>query len=222
MQMSLWKSQILFVFLSHPLSLLMVQEDEYEWGSSSILEALPSITSQQRRLALAAMRWRKALQGSSEDEVQTCFRRARNHPPSWCLRWTFSLKEHCCFSGSLRWMDCDAEHRPEQRIGLQTVAAVWRGKGSSLLFFYQPHPIIFSCYWRVKPANWSFFRHEISNNNAVSFKPKSKKNVCAVFRVVWLKKDRKKPGNLDLFIVFTWRHTWSDAAEEKRMGAVGR
>ncbi|KAM6900354.1 DNA topoisomerase 2-binding protein 1 [Xenentodon cancila] len=43
-----------------------VQEDEYEWGSSTILDALPSITSQQRRLALAAMRWRKALQGSSE------------------------------------------------------------------------------------------------------------------------------------------------------------
>ncbi|XP_042255809.1 DNA topoisomerase 2-binding protein 1 [Thunnus maccoyii] len=40
-----------------------IQEDEYEWGSSSILDALPSITSQQRRLASAAMRWRKALQG---------------------------------------------------------------------------------------------------------------------------------------------------------------
>uniref|UniRef100_A0A3P9NDX8 DNA topoisomerase II binding protein 1 n=1 Tax=Poecilia reticulata TaxID=8081 RepID=A0A3P9NDX8_POERE len=34
----------------------------------SILEALPSITSQQKRLALAAMRWRKALQGSSEHD----------------------------------------------------------------------------------------------------------------------------------------------------------
>ncbi|XP_076577611.1 DNA topoisomerase 2-binding protein 1 [Chaetodon auriga] len=43
-----------------------IQEDEYEWGSSSILDALPSITSQQRRLALAAMRWRKSLQGRSE------------------------------------------------------------------------------------------------------------------------------------------------------------
>uniref|UniRef100_A0A8D0CVV7 DNA topoisomerase II binding protein 1 n=1 Tax=Sander lucioperca TaxID=283035 RepID=A0A8D0CVV7_SANLU len=43
-----------------------IQEDEYEWGSSSILDALPSITSQQRRLALAAMRWRKTLQGCSE------------------------------------------------------------------------------------------------------------------------------------------------------------
>ncbi|KAM7369735.1 hypothetical protein PAMP_011036 [Pampus punctatissimus] len=43
-----------------------IQEDEYEWGSSSILDALPSITSQQRRLASAAMRWRKALQGRSD------------------------------------------------------------------------------------------------------------------------------------------------------------
>lgn len=47
----------------------MLQEEEYEWGSSSILDALPSITSQQRRLALAAMRWRKALQGRSKEEV---------------------------------------------------------------------------------------------------------------------------------------------------------
>uniref|UniRef100_A0A8C2XMB7 DNA topoisomerase II binding protein 1 n=1 Tax=Cyclopterus lumpus TaxID=8103 RepID=A0A8C2XMB7_CYCLU len=46
-----------------------IQEDEYEWGSSSILDALPSITSQQRRLALAAMRWRKTLQGRSEQGV---------------------------------------------------------------------------------------------------------------------------------------------------------
>ncbi|KAM3860352.1 DNA topoisomerase 2-binding protein 1 [Diretmus argenteus] len=45
-----------------------IQEDEYEWGSSSILDALPSITSQQKRLALAAMRWRKALHGRSEQE----------------------------------------------------------------------------------------------------------------------------------------------------------
>ncbi|XP_049913145.1 DNA topoisomerase 2-binding protein 1 [Epinephelus moara] len=43
-----------------------IPEEEYEWGSGSILDALPSITSQQRRLALAAMRWRKALQGHSE------------------------------------------------------------------------------------------------------------------------------------------------------------
>ncbi|KAM4718821.1 DNA topoisomerase 2-binding protein 1 isoform 2-T2 [Anableps anableps] len=45
-----------------------LEEDDYEWGSSSILDALPSITSQQRRLALAAMRWRKALKGGSEHD----------------------------------------------------------------------------------------------------------------------------------------------------------
>lgn len=45
------------------------QEGEYEWGNSSILDALPSITSQQRRLALAAMRWRKSLQGRSKEGV---------------------------------------------------------------------------------------------------------------------------------------------------------
>lgn len=50
--------------------MFVLQEDEYEWGSSSILDALPSITTQQRRLALAAMRWRKTLQGSrTEHEV---------------------------------------------------------------------------------------------------------------------------------------------------------
>ncbi|TNM96509.1 hypothetical protein fugu_016170 [Takifugu bimaculatus] len=45
-----------------------IQEDEYEWGSSSILDALPSITSQQRRLASAAMRWRRTLRGSSSED----------------------------------------------------------------------------------------------------------------------------------------------------------
>ncbi|XP_077410568.1 DNA topoisomerase 2-binding protein 1 isoform X2 [Vanacampus margaritifer] len=45
-----------------------IPEEDYEWGSSSILDALPSISSQQRRLALAAMRWRKALRGSSKQE----------------------------------------------------------------------------------------------------------------------------------------------------------
>ncbi|XP_062335902.1 DNA topoisomerase 2-binding protein 1 isoform X2 [Osmerus eperlanus] len=39
-----------------------IQEEAYEWGSSSILEALPSVTSQQRRLALAGLRWRRSLQ----------------------------------------------------------------------------------------------------------------------------------------------------------------
>ncbi|CAB1349570.1 unnamed protein product [Coregonus sp. 'balchen'] len=45
-----------------------IQEDAYEWGSSSILDALPSISSQQKRLALAAMRWRRNLQEHNDLE----------------------------------------------------------------------------------------------------------------------------------------------------------
>ncbi|KAM9826812.1 DNA topoisomerase 2-binding protein 1 [Neosynchiropus ocellatus] len=45
-----------------------IQEEDYEWGSSSILDALPSISTQQKRLALAAMRWRRALMGRSGAE----------------------------------------------------------------------------------------------------------------------------------------------------------
>ncbi|XP_048190944.1 DNA topoisomerase 2-binding protein 1 [Perognathus longimembris pacificus] len=39
-----------------------VQEEDYEWGSSGILDAVGSVTEQQRRLARAAVRWRKAIQ----------------------------------------------------------------------------------------------------------------------------------------------------------------
>lgn len=49
--------------------LSVFQEEEYEWGSSCILDALPSITSQQRRLALAGMRWRKTLQAQTKQGV---------------------------------------------------------------------------------------------------------------------------------------------------------
>ncbi|XP_064025913.1 DNA topoisomerase 2-binding protein 1 isoform X1 [Pogoniulus pusillus] len=38
-----------------------VQEEDYEWGSSSILNALPGIHVNQKKLALAAMRWRKRI-----------------------------------------------------------------------------------------------------------------------------------------------------------------
>uniref|UniRef100_A0A8C4RPF1 DNA topoisomerase II binding protein 1 n=2 Tax=Erpetoichthys calabaricus TaxID=27687 RepID=A0A8C4RPF1_ERPCA len=49
-----------------------IEENDYEWGSSCILDALSGINIQQRRLALAAMRWRKCLQsrninGSNEE-----------------------------------------------------------------------------------------------------------------------------------------------------------
>ncbi|KAG8442840.1 hypothetical protein GDO86_011596 [Hymenochirus boettgeri] len=39
-----------------------LQEDDYEWGCTSILNALSSINPQQKMLAEAAMRWRKKLQ----------------------------------------------------------------------------------------------------------------------------------------------------------------
>ncbi|XP_059018624.1 DNA topoisomerase 2-binding protein 1 isoform X3 [Mustela lutreola] len=46
-----------------------VLEEDYEWGSSSILDVLTGINVQQRRLALAAMRWRKKLQQRQESGI---------------------------------------------------------------------------------------------------------------------------------------------------------
>ncbi|XP_031201771.1 DNA topoisomerase 2-binding protein 1 isoform X1 [Mastomys coucha] len=43
-----------------------VREEDYEWGSSSILDVLPAVTEHQQKLALAAMRWRKRIQQSQE------------------------------------------------------------------------------------------------------------------------------------------------------------
>ncbi|KAK3541594.1 hypothetical protein QTP86_033095 [Hemibagrus guttatus] len=45
-----------------------IPEEDYEWGSQSILDVLPSINSQQKRLALAALRWRKSLQGCKDKD----------------------------------------------------------------------------------------------------------------------------------------------------------
>ncbi|XP_078055061.1 DNA topoisomerase 2-binding protein 1 [Mustelus asterias] len=39
-----------------------IQEENYEWGSCSILDVLPGISVQQKKLAVAAMRWRKNLE----------------------------------------------------------------------------------------------------------------------------------------------------------------
>lgn len=71
-----WMLCMIFYYeqLSHVPVVCFFQEEDYEWGSQSILDALPTINSQQRRLALAAMRWRKSLQGHTDKEVQTsCF-----------------------------------------------------------------------------------------------------------------------------------------------------
>ncbi|KAM3928055.1 DNA topoisomerase 2-binding protein 1 [Leptodactylus fuscus] len=44
-----------------------LKEDDYEWGSALVLNALSGINPQQRVLAQAAMRWRKKLQRIKED-----------------------------------------------------------------------------------------------------------------------------------------------------------
>ncbi|XP_014645010.1 PREDICTED: DNA topoisomerase 2-binding protein 1 isoform X3 [Ceratotherium simum simum] len=46
-----------------------VPEEDYEWGSSCILDVLTGINVQQRRLAIAAMRWRKKIQQRQESGV---------------------------------------------------------------------------------------------------------------------------------------------------------
>ncbi|XP_010070867.1 PREDICTED: DNA topoisomerase 2-binding protein 1 [Pterocles gutturalis] len=47
-----------------------VQEEDYEWGSNSILNVLPAINVNQKKLALAAMRWRKKIhQGRRETGI---------------------------------------------------------------------------------------------------------------------------------------------------------
>ncbi|XP_066484231.1 DNA topoisomerase 2-binding protein 1 isoform X3 [Tiliqua scincoides] len=44
-----------------------VKEEDYEWGSNSILSVLPEISEIQRKLAVAAVRWRKAIQKKREE-----------------------------------------------------------------------------------------------------------------------------------------------------------
>ncbi|MBN3278845.1 TOPB1 protein, partial [Polyodon spathula] len=43
-----------------------IEEEDYEWGCSSILNVLPGINAQQRKLAVSALRWRKFLQRQRE------------------------------------------------------------------------------------------------------------------------------------------------------------
>ncbi|XP_030062412.1 DNA topoisomerase 2-binding protein 1 isoform X2 [Microcaecilia unicolor] len=52
-----------------------VQEEDYEWGSNSILNVLTGINAQQKKLAVAAMRWRKKLQKRKQeaDSVEGAF-----------------------------------------------------------------------------------------------------------------------------------------------------
>uniref|UniRef100_A0A8D0C1Z5 DNA topoisomerase II binding protein 1 n=1 Tax=Salvator merianae TaxID=96440 RepID=A0A8D0C1Z5_SALMN len=44
-----------------------VKEEDYEWGSNSILSVMPGINEVQKKLAVAAMRWRKTIQRRKEE-----------------------------------------------------------------------------------------------------------------------------------------------------------
>lgn len=44
-----------------------IKEEDYEWGSTSVLNAVSGINPQQRMLAEAAMRWRRKLQRIKQD-----------------------------------------------------------------------------------------------------------------------------------------------------------
>lgn len=104
------------------------KEEDYEWGSQSILDALPSINSQQKRLAVAAMRWRKSLQGHTDKEVLTL----PFHIPGFLIYISDlrpSLNSSIPSLGCIWWLDSDVEHRPGQRCRIQKIAAVWRCKG---------------------------------------------------------------------------------------------
>ncbi|MGH0169473.1 UNVERIFIED_CONTAM: hypothetical protein FKN15_056900 [Acipenser sinensis] len=45
-----------------------IEEEDYEWGCSSILDVLPGINAQQRKLAVSALRWRKFMQRQRENK----------------------------------------------------------------------------------------------------------------------------------------------------------
>ncbi|XP_077158778.1 DNA topoisomerase 2-binding protein 1 isoform X2 [Paroedura picta] len=46
-----------------------VEEEDYEWGSNTILSAIPGMSIIQKKLAVAAMRWRKAIQRRKETGI---------------------------------------------------------------------------------------------------------------------------------------------------------
>ncbi|XP_060921144.1 DNA topoisomerase 2-binding protein 1 [Labrus mixtus] len=120
-----------------------IQEDEYEWGSSSILDALPSITSQQRRLASAAMRWRKSLQGRSEQEG--------------------------AFSGWTVMLNIDQSRESGFRRLLQSGGAkVLPGPSPSL---YKEATHLFADFSRLKPGDFRVGISEASSHGVMCLKP---------------------------------------------------
>ncbi|XP_037829239.1 DNA topoisomerase 2-binding protein 1 isoform X2 [Kryptolebias marmoratus] len=120
-----------------------IQEDEYEWGSSSILDALPSITSQQRKLALAAMRWRKALQGSSEQTG--------------------------AFSGWIVMLNIDQSRESGFRRLLQSAGA--KVLPSPSPSFYKEATHLFADFSRLKPGDFRVDVTEASAQGVTCLKP---------------------------------------------------
>lgn len=60
-------------------SLWLFQEEDYEWGSNSVLNVLSGINVNQKKLALAAMRWRKRIhKGSQETGIVEVYRYSCN------------------------------------------------------------------------------------------------------------------------------------------------
>ncbi|XP_041824851.1 DNA topoisomerase 2-binding protein 1 [Melanotaenia boesemani] len=120
-----------------------IQEDEYEWGSSSILDALPSITSQQRRLALAAMRWRKALQGSSD--------------------------QGGAFSGWTVMLNIDQSREAGFRRLLQSGGAKVLPSPSPVLYKEATH--LFADFSRLKPGDFRVDISEATSHGVTCLKP---------------------------------------------------
>uniref|UniRef100_A0A665TAW0 BRCT domain-containing protein n=2 Tax=Echeneis naucrates TaxID=173247 RepID=A0A665TAW0_ECHNA len=120
-----------------------IQEDEYEWGSSSILDALPSITTQQRRLALAAMRWRKTLQRRSE--------------------------EGGAFSGWTVMLNIDQSRESGFRRLLQSGGAKVLPSPSPLLYKDATH--LFADFSRLKPTDFRVDVSEATSQGVTCLKP---------------------------------------------------
>lgn len=107
-----------WIFISNNLLCVCVrlfQEDDYEWGSQSILDALSSINSQQKRLALAAMRWRKTLQGRTDKEVQATPFLSAIFPTQHFRSPRLSTYTLIPSLGCVWWLDSDVKYRPGQR-----------------------------------------------------------------------------------------------------------
>ncbi|XP_068604125.1 DNA topoisomerase 2-binding protein 1 [Brachionichthys hirsutus] len=118
-------------------------EEEFEWGSGSILDALPSITTQQRRLALAAIRWRTSLQGCCQ--------------------------QRGAFSGWTVMLNIDQNRESGFRRLLQSGGAKVLPSPSSSL--YQETTHLFADFSRLKPGDFRVDVAEASSQGVTCLKP---------------------------------------------------